>query len=170
MDRGNVQYVPGIWRLYNCRNGNGQLPQTVGASMKNTTERIVAHCEKCGGQNPIAAEFCHKCGHQILSLQKSRTNAQDQVVAPPVPQGDSSQGVRQGGYDQKWAAVSGGLIILAGLLVLFAGLADFLASRNIIAQTFFPTSKPVWMISVIVLGLLFTAVGVSILRKIRRTT
>jgi ribosomal protein L40E len=138
--------------------------------MKNTTERIVAHCEKCGGQNPIAAEFCHKCGHQILSLQKSRPQVQAEAVAPPVPQGDPSQGARQGGYDQKWAAVSGWLMILAGLLVLFAGLADFLASRNIIAQAFFPTSKPVWMISAIVLGSLFTAVGIAILKKIRRSS
>ena len=75
-----------------------------------------------------------------------------------------------GGYDQKWAAVSGWLMILAGLLVLFAGLADFLASRNIIAQAFFPTSKPVWMISAIVLGSLFTAVGIAILKKIRRSS
>ena len=118
----------------------------------NTTERIVLHCVKCGAQNPIVAETCHKCGHQLRPPQEAE--AENEAHAPA-----SRGNVRR---------VCGWSLVLAGLVMLAGAAANLLTGREIIPYNFFSASKPVGMISTAALGLVFSIAGIGILRKAAR--
>ena len=120
----------------------------------NTTERIVLHCAKCGAQNPIVAETCHKCGNQLRPLEEAGAATHAHAGTPSASQGN-------------YKRVCGWLLVVVGLAALLAVATNFLTGREIIPPSFFSASKSVAMISTAGLGLVFTIAGIAILKKSR---
>jgi len=89
----------------------------------------MVYCQKCGAENPDKAEFCSKCGSQIVLTEKGKPYRRPEEECFGIPRGSKI------------------FAVIVGLIIILWGVSSIL-------QEVYGVKVPWWPIVVVVVGVL----------------